>query len=192
MTVKLLFFKPSYLPFPLTKIDSVFCYGQNIPQTFSSMIASQLPVTETRPEQTKWQLVGKCWKNPSTPPCKEKRGKKSEKYRCSAHFNFYYIYILIDLCNIFIFYFTVCHLVVWTLYRHTWPRGRFPYYPIKSYKMVWISTYDPYIVCQPPTWSPCGPYVVPNLSLHTLPGVPGPYKLLPGPYMVLTWSLLCP
>ncbi len=90
MTEKLLLLKPSYLPSPMTKISSVFCYGQNISPTFSNMIASQLPVTETRPEQTECQPVVKCWKNLCTPSCKKKRSKKSEKYWCSAH------YLIID------------------------------------------------------------------------------------------------
>ena len=38
------------------------------------------------------------------------------------------------------------------------------------------------------TWSLGDSYVVPNLSLHTLPGLPGPYK----PYLVLTWYLFDP
>jgi hypothetical protein len=46
------------------------------------MTASQLPVTEAQPEQT---ISGKI---PVPLLARKKRGKKSEKYWCSTHFNF--------------------------------------------------------------------------------------------------------
>jgi hypothetical protein len=61
------------------------------------MIASQLLVTETRPEQTECQSAVKCWKNPSTPLARKKGVRKVKNISVLHILTFStYRYILID------------------------------------------------------------------------------------------------